>query len=330
MAKVKTLKTWTHLAANKRVPTEYEIVSTNAIYNADNPMRPLEAASDLPMNQWLRHYRTDSRLQHSDWNGFRDPDQVTYRKYTCERHDREVFVDGLLDRSNALGCDRQLSPSWAEALATLYAPARYLMHCVQIGSAYLNLMSPASTFSNAAAFQAADALRWVSRIAYRTTELAEHWPALGFTQQERAVWEDHAAWQGFRELMERVLVAYDFGETVVALNVVAKSAIDAAFGVQLGAAARAQGDELTAHLADEFLRDSTYSQRWTGAFLDYARREGDNTAVINDWSRKWKPLAQRAIDAFVEHLPEPDSAKAQAHDYLVKAMHEFRVEAGRG
>ena len=87
-------------------------------------------------------------------------------------------------------------------LATLYAPGHYLLHTVQMVSAYLFSMAPASTISNCVGFQMADALRWVSRTSYRTRELANHHPRKGFGESERALWEKEAAWQGFRELME--------------------------------------------------------------------------------------------------------------------------------
>ena len=78
----------------------------------------------------------------------------------------------------------------------------------------------------------------MSHIAYRTAELRQTYSDKGFGSAERQRWENDAAWQGFRRLMERVLVAYDWGESFVALNLVAKPALDEAVVRQLAETAR--------------------------------------------------------------------------------------------
>jgi toluene monooxygenase system protein E len=199
-------------------------------------------------------------------------------------------------------------------LERLYAPGRYLMHTVQMASAYLVHMAPASTITICAAFQMGDSLRWVSRIAYRTQELAKHYPDKGFGKNERRFWEDDEAWQGFRELMERVLVAYDWAETFAALNVVAKPAIDEAFLRQLGAAAEAHGDMLLKMLADAQLRDSERSRRWTAELVRFALQKEGNRQVLKDWARKWVPLADKAMATFCASLPDLPGAANTARE----------------
>jgi hypothetical protein len=119
--------------------------------------------------------------------------------------------------------------------------------------------------------------------------LAKHHPDKGFGKNERRSWEDDEAWQGFPELM---LVAYDWAETFVALNVVAKPAIDA-FLRQLGAAAEKSGDMLLKMLTDAQLRDSERSRRWTTELVRFAQQNDSNQKVIAEWTRKWVPLADK-------------------------------------
>ena len=88
------------------------------------------------------------------------------------------------------------------------------------------------------AFQAADSLRWLSHTAYRTKELSLTFQGHGFGRDERKYWEEDAAWQGFRELMEKLLTAWDWGECFVALNLVAKPAVEEATLRILGESAR--------------------------------------------------------------------------------------------
>ncbi|MGD9537267.1 MAG: aromatic/alkene monooxygenase hydroxylase subunit beta [Alphaproteobacteria bacterium] len=305
----KPLRTFSHLARMKRRPSEYEIVSTNLIWSKDDPKAPWAMSPSVPLSQWYIKYRNESPLKHDDWDAFRDPDQLVYRTYNMVQDGQESYVDGLLNDHARNEHDKGLSEAWLKTLVRLYTPGRYLVHAAQMGSAYLVQLAQSSTIENCAMFQAADQLRWVQRIAYRTRELAKAHPALGFGESERGTWEGDPAWQGFRELVEKALVAYDWGEHVVALNLVVKPAIDEAYLRQLGKAARCQGDTLLGLLNDAALIDSDRSRRWTKALIDFVAPKGGNKAVLDGWVAKWAPLGDKAITAYCAALPDhPDGA----------------------
>ncbi len=326
MAYEKGQKTWSYLLDKgvKRKPSEYEVVSVNLHYRTDDPEVPFELDPDIPMNHWFRKYVNESPLQHDDWDDFRDPDRHVYRTYNLMQDGQESYVDGLLNEYSEIGHDAELSEEWVEALARLYAPGRFLMHTVQMASGYLLSVAPASTITNCVIFQDGDALRWVQRIAYRTAELAKSRFGKGFGEKERAFWENDPAWQGFRELMEKVLIAYDWGESFVSLNLVAKPAIDEAFLRQFAQAARREGDTLLAMLADAALVDSERHRRWTKALVDFALQRDENRRVMGDWLSKWAPLGAKAIEAFCEALPgAPEAAKA-----ATRGARAFRAELG--
>lgn len=318
------LKTWSALAGARKRPSEYEIVTYKLHYRTRNPEAPYEQDPDTRMNRWYKRYVFGSPLQHPDWDAFRDPDQLTYRAYTTMQDGQEQFVDELLNDHDANGHDLGLSSDWLDTLEKLYTPARYLMAALQMGSAYIVQMAPASTITNCAVFQEADAFRWLSRIAYRTKELSNHHPHRGFNKTERANWEKAPEWQGFRKLMECALATYDWGENVIALNVVAARSIDEAFVRQLGKAARANGDTLTAMMADNHFKDCERSRRWTAALVKMALERDANRAVIGKWLDKWVPVGDAAISAFCAGLPNGAQAAAEA---TVGAA-RFREQAG--
>ena len=81
-AESKPLKTWSHLQKAKKRPNEYAIVSTNLHFSTDVPDCPWELDPALPVNDWFRKFREQSPFQHSDWDAFRDPDEVVYRTVT--------------------------------------------------------------------------------------------------------------------------------------------------------------------------------------------------------------------------------------------------------
>lgn len=314
------LKTWSHLAARRRKPSEYEIVSTNLHYTTDRPDAPFELDPNFAPAAWFKKNRNASPLTHPDWNAFRDPDEMVYRTYNMIQDGQENYVFGLFDQFSERGHDTMLDASWARHLAHVYTPARYLFHTLQMGSAYLCQMAPASTISNVATYQTADSLRWLTHTAYRTRELAKTFDGFGFGTGERAIWEGEAAWQGFRELVERGLATYDWGEHFVAMNLVARPAVEEAVLRGLGQAGRHNGDNLVGLLCDAQLVDADRHRRWVAALVKMMLEESGNRAVLGGWLAKWAPLGDAAIDAYCARLPDARDTAVAARE-AVAAWH---------
>ena len=321
---LKPLKTWAHLAKRRRKPSEYDIVSKKLHWHARDPEQPWEVGPTGPMAELYRTYRNESPITHPDWDTFSDPDELVYRTYNILQDGQETYVRGLLDQHNAEQHDNGLSPEWVASLAKLYTPSRYPLHIVQMHSAYLMHMAPASTISNCAAFQAADALRWVSHVAYRTAELGLAHPGMGFGERERELWEELPAWQGFRELLERVLATRDWAEAFVAHQLVAKPALDEMLFREMGTSARRQGDVLYALLSEAALRDSDRSRRWSSALVATMSEVDENLPQLTSWVAKWQPYAEKALRCYGEEVPE----NAEAADNAVHAVVEFQRSLG--
>jgi toluene monooxygenase system protein E len=322
----KPLSTWSHLAGARRRPTEYEIVSVGLHYHTRHPECPWELDPELFMNQWYRQHREGSALRHPDWNHFRDPDSLIYRGYIRLQNEQETYTEGLCDQYSDRGHDPSLSGPWLSALALHYTPGRYPRHALQMAAAYGGQMAPASTITNCFFLQAADEARLAQRIAYRTAELRNHAPGFGFGEEERALWEDDPIWQGFRELLEKVLVAWDWGECLVALNVVAKPALDEVTLRLLGLAAGRNGDELLQLLCEAHRRDVERSRRWTAALLAMVLEDRKNRDVVQGWLERWVPLGDRAMTAYLAGLPglDAESTAADARN----ACRALRAEVG--
>lgn len=307
---LRPLKTWSHLAKNRRRPTEYEIVSTDLLWTRENPQAPFTQSPTIPSSQWFLKYRENTALTHPDWDAFRDPDQLVYRTYNTIQDGQESYVDGLLDEHARNDHDFGLSAEWLAQLAARYTPGRYLIHAVQMSSNYLVALAPSSTVANCLMFQAGDQLRWVSRIAYRTAELRKNHPDVGFGQTERRCWETANHWRGFVELVEKCLTTWDFSEQLFALNVIVKPSIDAAYLREFGNYGRREGDALTGLLSEAQCIDSDRSKRWTRALLQFVTEEPEagkaNIDTMQHWARQWAPLADAAVDSFFTGLPNSE------------------------
>ena len=319
--KPKGMKTWSKLATNKRRPSEYEIVTTNlqTRHRHREQAYELSPAPDLAMNEWYKQNVFDSALQHGDWEEYRDPDALIYRNYTKAQDVQEDYIDGLLDEHDEIDHDASLSPEWVDALEKFYTPRRYLQTTLQMGAAYLLQVAPASTLTTCAGFQEGDEMRWLGRVCYRTKELQNAFPERGFGTKEREYWEEHSAWQGIRELMEKVLCAYDWGEHFTALNLVAKPALDECLR-EFGGIARHHGDALLPLLADNQMRDSERSRRWSTGLVEFCLSVDGNAEAINGWIKKWMPLTSEAVSTHCSDLPENEGV-AEAVMSKVEAFH---------
>ncbi len=322
---MRPLKTWSHLHEKKKRPSEYDIVARRGIYNTRQPDAALELDPDIPMNEWFRRYRRDASLQHREWDSFTDPERITYRSYVASQDHQESYVDGLLAEYSRIEHDKRLDPSWIAQLQRFYTPCRYILHAQQMWAGYVAMMAPASTIVNCLGFQGGDALRWLSRTAYRTAELKRAWPDVGFGQNERSIWEDDPAWQGFREAVERVLTTFDWGEALIAMNVVIKPGVDQCCLRQLEQVARRNDDELLALMNDAQWLDTERSRRWTRAFVEFCTGESEeNAQAIARHVQKWVPLVETAIEVYCAELADDKDLVAVAK----QGAASYRVELG--
>jgi toluene monooxygenase system protein E len=131
-----------------------------------------------------------------------------YRSYNVLQDDKETVVDGLLNEIDATGYDDRLGASWVSFLQQWYAPLRFPAHALAMLAAYVGQMAPDSRIMNCAAFQTADEMHRLQRIAYRTAQLHAHRGGRKSTEDVRT-WEEADAFQPLHELVERALVTYD-------------------------------------------------------------------------------------------------------------------------
>jgi toluene monooxygenase system protein E len=296
-------KTYTRLATGRRIPTEYELMSTDLHYNYP---RRFELPAGNPVVDWYYRNREGSALQARDWDQFADPRRTTYRIYTQLQDGREDVVDGLLREVDDTAYDNQLDDEWVRFLDRWYSPLRFPVHGLQMLAAYVAQMAPSSRITNCASFQTGDEMRRVQRIAYRTVQLAGHPLDDEAAARQRAAWEEAAAFQPLRELIERALVAYDWGESFIVTNAVIKPRIDRLVNQDIaGTLATANGDPILRSIHFSLDEDAHWHREWTAALLRHI--VDDNTAnaeVVSGWIEKWSPLASEALEAFADVTAE--------------------------
>ena len=329
------LRTWSEFGETRRRPTEYEIGAHAANYTIRKDRKAaLEQNPSSPGNLWFLAYRDNSPVQIDDWEDFRDPDQLTYRAYVAQQSAREKAMAGLFDSYAGVGHDQNLSGGWREILRTVFTPSRFPSHALQMLQSYICHLGHSAYISNAAALSAADQLRRVTNISYRTRELQMSFPEEGFATGERDIWENHPGWQPAREALELALIAYDWGESFTAANLVIAPTLDDVLIRALGEAARANGDDLTWLLCENLHEDVERRARWcnTLARLTVEQRP-ENAESYRRWIDKWAPRADAAalaLGGLLAGAPEggisPEGVAAEA----AAARNAGLAEAGLG
>ncbi|MEJ2889579.1 toluene hydroxylase [Actinomycetospora aeridis] len=291
----------------RKMPSEYEIVTHAQNWNTrDGRMSTFEQNPSSPINLWFLTYRENSPLQVDDWNGWHDPDKVAYRSYVNLQAEEQLKLDGILDSYNEAGSDASLSAEQVARLGALFTPSRYLVHGFQQVQAYIGYLGHSSYITSAAGYANADLLRRVTIVGYRTRELQLAHPDSGIGTDERRHWEQDAAWQPAREAVERMLVAYDFGEAFTALNLVLAPTLDDVLLRQLGEVSKASGDELEWLLSAQLTKDARRRDRWCGGLARFTvAQRAENTRPLHKWIDRWAPLADAAAEGLAPLLGKP-------------------------
>jgi toluene monooxygenase system protein E len=290
-------KTYWHLLSQRRMPTEYEIVTSKLLCYTGEGFTGKRFELDVPLKDWYRRYQEESPLVCSSWEKFRDPRETTYTKYTGLQRDKEIFVDGILDEIELTGYDAPLRPAWLHRLSRVVAPFRYPGHGFQMIASYIGQMAPGGRITIVAALQSADEMRRIQRIAYRIRQLQQINP--GFAADSRTLWQTDSIWQPLREVVEKLLIAYDWGESFVGLNLVLKPMVDELFMKYLSELALSQDDYLLGQIFYSLNEDCQWHRQWSESLVRVAIEDNvRNKGAIQGWINRWYPLAARAVNAF--------------------------------
>lgn len=277
-----TLKTYSHLGDKKRIPSEYELTSSNMLYYYAKGGFEVQT----PISAWYTQYQRNSLIKSDDLDLFVDSTQTTYTLYIKRQKDKEIVLDASSRHIDETNYDKQLSHQWIEQLGKLIAPLRYPWHGFQMISAYLGSMAPEGKIAIVFAFQTMDEMRRIQRIAYRMRQVQETYPSWG--NNSRQEWQEAAHWQPLRKGIEHLLVTYDWLEAFVALNLCFKPILDRLILMHYTEHAQKYGDYQLGMLFHSFWEDCLWQQTWSMHLLELLlKQDVKNKAIVTDWLNHW-------------------------------------------
>jgi toluene monooxygenase system protein E len=329
-------KTYWHLLQQKRMPTEYEIVTSKLLCYTGEGFTGKRFELDVPLKDWYRRYQEESPLVCGSWEKFHDPRETTYTKYTDLQRAKEIFVDGILDEIELTGYDARLRPAWLHILSRVVAPFRYPGHGFQMIASYIGQMAPSGRITIAAALQSADEMRRIQRIAYRIRQLQQIYP--GFGVDGKTLWQMDSLWQPLREAVEKLLVTYDWAESFVGLNLVLKPLVDELFMRYLSDVALREDDYLLGQIFYSLNEDCQWHRQWSECLVRMVIEDNvRNRDTFQGWIDQWHPLAARALRPFISLLedtlqqmktPPPDSIEPAIDRHYRDYLRTINLEVG--
>ncbi|HYP88369.1 MAG TPA: hypothetical protein VEQ59_09450 [Polyangiaceae bacterium] len=280
-------RTYLCLEGLRRKPSDYEITSTALLYHLQ---RGFEVQTPVLAHQL--HQQNESLLRSARWESFEDPARFTYSSYVAERRDQEAVLDRLLERPHAP------LPAALRPLVGSLSALRFPLHGLQMVAAYVGAFAPSGRLAIAAALQAADELRRVQRLCSwlsRSGLLAAEVDLRG-----RQIWQEDPDFQGLRRLIEELLVKYDWGEALVALNGVIKPVFDRLWFDQVAGIAERHDDEVLEKILGSLGEDGAWHRAWFVSFSRLAL-EGDaaNPGVMARVAAELRPRVAEATQALL-------------------------------
>jgi toluene monooxygenase system protein E len=180
----------------------------------------------------------------------------------------------------------------------LLSALRFALHGQQMVAAYVGSMAPSGRIAVAAAFQAADEMRRIQRICQWLSRSAVPVPQLDALGRE--LWQQSPALQPWRRLIETLLVTYDFGLALVALNAVIKPVFDRLWLEQLAAVAERHHDEVLEKILGSLADDGRWHEMW---FVNLAQLlvedDAENLRVMREQVATLRPQVARAVHALL-------------------------------
>lgn len=308
--------------------TEYEELT---LYVQQDPSQFAWAGWTLLSAEGRPAWTADSTaLRCSNWWAFRDPNKTWQRPYVNLQAEQSRGLERLLTAAAAKGVFADFDPVWCDPiLSHHYAACAFFEYGLFRAFSYAQREALADVIGNACVFNAADKIRYAQEISLYGMELAQALPHFSDASAKQT-WLTDPLWQGVRENVEKVMVLRDWGEVIVATNLVFEPLIGELVRVEffLRSAPR-NGDSVTPAIIESAELDWERNRKWTLAFarlvLNDPSHAVHNREVVQRWIDTWTPLTLKAIQGLAPLFDLP-AVKAQSFSQaLARVQQAFRT-----
>jgi propane 2-monooxygenase small subunit len=264
------------------------------------------------------------------WHEFRDPNEEW--ELTFYRYNSNIVrqLNQNIDAARQAKAFEQWNPNWVHFVERNIGAWMHVDHGLGLYLfANANRRAPTNMHNNAISVNSMHRIRSAQDLALYNLTLSEE--IVGFDGSAHIeTWNSDPAWQGVREMAERLTAIDDWCEAIFAANVIFEPLVGELFRSSLVQhAAPRNGDFVTPTVigAEEYdyaERDLRYT---TAMFelLTHDREFADhNKAILAEWLAAWVPRALHAARTLQPIWSQPDAKPPRFEDGLDAAKHRFR------
>jgi methane monooxygenase component A beta chain/propane monooxygenase small subunit len=310
--------------------TEYEAVTCYTQAQVDGGGLQVAGYSQLRPDGRPLFDPASTRLRCADWFAYRDPNQMWQRPYYVAGTRAEQAIERATEVAISTGAVRLLSGGWVEdGLVGAYFPFGHYEYGLFRALNVAARDSLSDVINNVLAFNAADKLRHAQGISILGLDLESALVDFDGTRG-REIWLTHPDWQPLRRLIEETMAILDWGEIIVAVDLVLEPLIGEplrrlVFALTASAHRDLIMPVMAATASADWHRTARAIRELVGFLLACSGGE-DNAGVLAEWLHRWQeratPVAEALFAALGAALNEPDlagDAKAATEDELRRA-----------
>ncbi|MEU3269659.1 toluene hydroxylase [Saccharomonospora sp. NPDC006951] len=263
------------------------------------------------------------------WHEFRDPNEEW--ELTLYRYNANVVrqLNQNVDAARQSKAFEQWNRNWVRFVAQHIGAWMHVDHGLGL---YLfsnaNRRAPTNMHNNAIAVNGMHRIRAAQDLALYNLTLSEEIGDFDGTAHS-TTWDEDPAWQGVRDVAERLTAIDDWCEAVFAANVVFEPLVGELFRSSLvQQAAPANGDFVTPTLigAEEYdysERDLRYTRAMFELLVNDKEFAAHNTATLRAWLGEWVPRCLTAARTLQPLWSQPDAKPPRFEDGLDRARSRF-------
>ncbi len=276
---------------------------------------------------------SSTALASTDWFAFRDPGEQWERPFYQAGTAIEHQIEGAMRSAVHEGLIDDFRPEWVEFLrANLQVPA-YVEHGLWFALATIGRDCLSDSIATCVCLQAAMKQRSAQAIVLYAMDLEEHHGPFPIEAARESFLSD-PAWQPAREYLERLAATADWGEVIVAANLVFEPIVGTLLRRELGIrTAAANGDTITPVLARAATHEWEWARAWTTALVRFLLEDdlygAENRSLITEIIADWTPQAFEAATALAPVSPvEIDLGRLRGYADAVLVEAGMHADAG--
>lgn len=327
-------RTFNYFDPKGRKPSLYESVTVDVL---PDPDRHLLQGWVIEFADGMEAYdKRRTVIKSSDWHAYRAPDAEWERNHYQRQADVESMIKQVVDRGIATNASEKFDKMWRPILGNHFGALKHAEYGLHRATMSGQRDGVTQMVNNSILTHATHKIRLAQDMVLYLAEIGADID-LDLDAGKKA-WMEDPAWQGTRELIEKIIGTADYLEQYFAINLVCEplvtEAMRSGFFMQFAAP---HSDFMTPVILsaaeNDYERDLANAIEMFNLHAHDPECGDENRKIMAGWLEKWVPLAVAAIENLQPVWSQPRVKRIsfadvyeQAKDRMNTALSEVGIE----